>query len=490
MATTGEAAKSSGFIPLWGRFEVVFSGPSEGNPFTEIDFRAIFRHGNRHVEVLGFYDGEGRYRLRFMPDMEGDWRFSTKSSSPALDGHEGSFVVGAPETGVRGPVGIGSAHHFAYADRSIYRPFGTTCYAWAHQGAELERRTLATLASSPFNKLRMCVFPKHYDFNENEPELHPFERASGGGFDAERFSPPFFRHLEALVAELSLLGIEADLILFHPYDRWGYADMGREADERYVRYVVARFAAYRNVWWSMANEYDLMPGKATVDWDFLFRVLQEADPHGHLRSIHNCMGFYDHGKPWITHCSVQHNEVSRVSEWLDLYRKPVVVDECKYEGDLPRQWGNITGREMAHRLWEAFARGSYAGHGETYLGPGDVVWWSKGGTLRGECLPRAAFLRRIAEEGPPAGLEPIRPGELGRDARAASKAGDGYFIAYFGMGQPSYEDLSLPAGREYSIDLIDGWNMEVTRAPGSYSGDCRVALPGRTHMAIRIAALR
>ncbi len=32
------------------------------------------------------------------------------------------------------------------------------------------------------------------------------------------------------------LGIEADLILFHAYDRWGFSDMGRAADDRYVRY--------------------------------------------------------------------------------------------------------------------------------------------------------------------------------------------------------------------------------------------------------------
>ena len=37
--------------------------------------------------------------------------------------------------------------------------------------------------------------------------------------------------------------IEADLILFHPYDRWGYATMPAEADDRYLRYVIARLCA-------------------------------------------------------------------------------------------------------------------------------------------------------------------------------------------------------------------------------------------------------
>ena len=55
--------------------------------------------------------------------------------------------------------------------------------------------------------------------------------------------------------------IQADVILFHPYDIWGYCKMGKEFNERYVRYMIARISAYRNVWWSLANEFDLMaPG--------------------------------------------------------------------------------------------------------------------------------------------------------------------------------------------------------------------------------------
>jgi hypothetical protein len=83
------------------------------------------------------------------------------------------------------------------------------------------------------------VFPKHYAFNENEPERYPFpclargssawsgswavDVQSGWKFDFSRFEPDFFRHFEQRVAQLHDMGIEADLILFHPYDRWGFA---------------------------------------------------------------------------------------------------------------------------------------------------------------------------------------------------------------------------------------------------------------------------
>ena len=151
----------------------------------------------------------------------------------------------------------------------------------------MQQQTLETLKTSPFNKIRMCVFPKHYAYNQNEPELYPFERDDELNIDLERFSPVFCQHFERQVGALRALGIEADIIIFHPYDHWGHSRMDSETDDRYIRYLVARLAAYRNVWWSMANEFDFLAAKTMSDWDRFFRVLMEADPYNHLRGIHN-----------------------------------------------------------------------------------------------------------------------------------------------------------------------------------------------------------
>ena len=59
----------------------------------------------------------------------------------------------------------------------------------------------------------------------------------------------------------------------HPYDRWGFSDMGKEADDLYWRYCIARFSAYRNLWWSLANEYDLMKAKTLEDWEHYASLL-------------------------------------------------------------------------------------------------------------------------------------------------------------------------------------------------------------------------
>lgn len=160
----------------WGIFASAWSGPSSGNPFKDVQLQAKFSLGHRTVEVNGFYDGNGQYRVRFMPDTLGQWSFTTSSNVAALDGKSGGFTCGAPSGGNHGPVGVSHTWHFAYADGTPYRPVGTTCYAWSHQTDALEEQTLATLRTGPFNKMRMCIFPKDYVYNKNEPPFYPFPR--------------------------------------------------------------------------------------------------------------------------------------------------------------------------------------------------------------------------------------------------------------------------------------------------------------------------
>ena len=215
-------------IERWGIFELVLEGPTSGNPFIDVTLSAQFTYQNRVLEPDGFYDGDGVYRIRFMPDTPGEWRYVTKSNVPELDGQQGQFTCVEASEGNHGPVHVNNTFHFAYDDGTPFYSFGTTCYAWAHQGDDLEEQTLETLKEAPFNKMRMCVFPKDYIYNENEPVYYPFERDEKGQSDPTRFNPEFFRHFEQRVGQLCEMGIEADIIIFHPYDRWGYCDMDAE----------------------------------------------------------------------------------------------------------------------------------------------------------------------------------------------------------------------------------------------------------------------
>ena len=476
-------------VRLYGRFELTLAGPSHGNPFVDVRVGATVDGPEGAVAVPGFYDGDGVYRVRFMPQHPGEYSFTVTSNARSLQGVTGAFTAGAAAPGAHGPVRVADGFHFAYADGTRYRPIGTTAYVWTHQGDEIEERTLETLAAAPFTKVRMCVFPKSYLFNENEPELYPFEGSPETGFDVQRPSPAYWAHLEKRIDQLAGLGIQADLILFHGYDRWGFATMDQVADDRYVAYAVARLGAFANVWWSLANEYDLLFTKDSDDWERFAEIVQENDPAGHLLSIHNCRDFYDHSRPWVTHASIQRRDIYKTAEmtteWREQWGKPVVVDECAYEGNIDQGWGNITGEEMTRRFWEGAVRGGYVGHGETYVHPDDVLWWAKGGELRGSSPERIAFLRRILEEGP----DVLEPSPLDWDIPRAGVEGE-YLLYYFGFNQPTYRRFLLDPSSEYTIDVIDTWDMTVTRLDGTYSGRFRIPLPGKQFIAVRLQAVR
>lgn len=125
----------------WGLFELELNGPCSGNPFVDVDLTAEFKYNNRVLRPDGFYDGEGRYKVRFMPDTVGTWTYITRCNIAELDGISGEFVCVEAGEGNHGPVRVSNQYHFAYADGSPHFSFGTTCYARTHQREELQEQT-------------------------------------------------------------------------------------------------------------------------------------------------------------------------------------------------------------------------------------------------------------------------------------------------------------------------------------------------------------
>ena len=470
-------------------FEITLDGPQTENPFTDIELSAEFRFKNRTYYCEGFNDGKGKYKIRFMPDEEGEWSYSTSSNSENLNNQTGNFkcVMNHPEN--HGPVSVRDTFHFGYADGTPYLPVGTTCYAWVWQSDELVNQTLETLSNTSFNKIRMTVMPKTFStYINNEPPLYPFEGSKTEGWDFSRFNPEYFQYLEDKIEKLGDLGIEADLILFHPYDygKWGFDKMSVEQNIRYLRYLMARLSAYHNIWWSMANEYDMMR-KPTDEWEKYFRVIQTYDPHQHLLSIHNGQKFYDYSKPWITHLSIQTPYLEEIQDWRELYLKPVINDEPVYEGNIPHDWGNIPPEELVNRFWICWTRGAYCTHGETYLHPDNLLWWSKGGKLYGESPERIAFLHKIMKDAPAEGLYPFH--DEWNKKTYLYKTGE-YYIHYFGITQQAAAIIPLPENTAFKMDVIDTWNMTVTRLEGTFSGRVEIPLPGRPYMAVRAEKIK
>src|SRR5438046_8371649 len=93
-------------VEQWDCFELALNGPSTGNPFTDVDFSARFSNDEKSIDVAGFYDGEGVYRVRFMPGAQGVWRYETRSERRELDRKTGEFECVAPSRNNHGPVRV------------------------------------------------------------------------------------------------------------------------------------------------------------------------------------------------------------------------------------------------------------------------------------------------------------------------------------------------------------------------------------------------
>lgn len=515
--------------------ELTFEGREPEGSRAIVDVTGVFRHeeDGREITVKGFYAGKGRYKVRFLPEAAGVYTWTVTG---LVEG-KGDFTA-EPCTD-KGSVDHGhgivraDGTHFRYADGNWFYPFGTTVYALAHQSDALLNETLDTLAHAPFNKVRMCVFPKHYHYNHNEPRFYPFEKRADGSWDVDRPCCGFWDDLEATMGRLAALDIQIDLILFHPYDRWGFADLPQKDNLIYLDYLLRRFAAYSNLWWSLANEFDLCRSKSMQDWYEIEEFVASHDPFHHLESCHNCFGYWDAGRADITHESLQIKTLSFLDGEIYRNQKPVSVDECRYEGDVEEPWGNLSAAAMTQRFWEVMAQGAYCTHGETYLdrsvsNPDDaVLWWAKGGKLKGQSPARIRFLRDLAES-LPGPLEACEEGlaaktsrfgdmtedeyqkvleELPAGARRTAElvyrmdprqrermmagehkfighVGDEVYLFYYDTQCLSRANITLPEDQRYRIEVIDTWNMTRTTVVENVSGNLLVTLPGREYMAV------
>ncbi|GAB2964630.1 DUF5605 domain-containing protein [Streptomyces pseudoechinosporeus] len=303
-------------VPRWGIFEAELPGPGED---------VVFTHDGRHFTAAPYADESGRYRVRFLPDAEGEWQYTTVNG-PA------TFGCGPAAGGHHGPVRA-QGRGFLYADGEPFHPFGTTLTG-------VEEHTLRTLATAPFNRVRLRA-----------PADLPLPV------------------LDQQVLALGKLGIQAEVPLH-----------GRD-----IPATVSCLAAHHNVWWCVPDDPDL---HATV---------LEHDYGHHLLTVHGDARTTSFGAPWITHASVRLDQVRDVASLVAELDKPVVVDDCGAEGDAPQEPASLSAEEMVARIWEGLCLGGYVTHAEEY---GTRTWSSGGGALRGEAASRLDFLRALLADAP------------------------------------------------------------------------------------------
>lgn len=518
-------------------FELIFTGAAPVGSEVQADISAVFTNARENTKVKGFYAGNNTYKVRFYAENPGTYEWSVRAEVPACDGtimkleecgteeciaaEDGEVRQNGRWHGGRGVVRADGLH-FKYADGNRYQPFGTTVYALVHQEKALIDQTMETLKTAPFNKVRFCMFPKHYDYNHNDPEYFAFEKTADGKWDVHHPCYAYWDALEQRIGQLGEMGIQGDVILFHPYDCWGFAELSKEECLVYLDYCMRRLSAYPHLWWSLANEYDLMDHFEPQWWYDFSAFIAENDPYRHLCSNHNCIPYWDFKEENTTHCCIQDTCVRKVPQYQAKYGKPVIFDECCYEGDLQYPWGNISAFEMTDRFWCAVVLGGYCTHGEVFENEEEILWWAKGGTLKGQSPARIAFLRSIIEELP--GNPEPKVGQMASinyeevrakldDPEVAKKVGP-LITGIAGMSEPEFDNfitrhmevyghcgedaylryfstacngrgiMELPEEGSYDVEIIDVWKMTREKVLSGVNGKVEVKLPGKPGMAM------
>ena len=473
--------------------------------------------------VRAFYDGEnengeGVYKVRIYPEKTGEYKIIVKENEYNICAEKRLFCEPQPENSMHHGIVQPYETHFRYADGTWFYPFGTTVYALAHQSVEVIEQTFDTLSKNPFNKVRMCIFPKHYDFNKNEPEFFPFQKTADGKWDVNRPDFEFWHRMDAHIERLDAMGIQCDLILFHPYDKWGFSKLPMDDALTYLEYVIRRYAAMPHIWWSLANEYDLLDYEM-ADWEQFAEYLHQNELWHHLLSCHQIVTPWDFHNKNTTHICHQSGDVDQVGIWIRQFDKPLMIDETGYEGNIQFDWGNLSAFEMVNRFWITVAQGGYCTHGETLFKEDGLLWWAMGGTLIGESPARIRFLKELIDQMPgpltycgkymdetifnhykqtmkpedaPNDLVKLMlklPWEKGRHLAMAGKEYESCFeeqvyLKYYARHCTSIGALKLPEDKKYKVEMIDVWEMTRTTLLEYVSGKVEVKLPGKEGIAL------
>lgn len=456
-------------VEQWGILEIELkSEKTYKKPFSDVEIWAYFKKSGDLKKVYGFYDGDSVWKIRFMPQDIGEYSFSIESNASEFNGLNGKFMSMQPASNNHGPVKVVNTYHFSHADNTPFFVMGTTAYAWTYRPKEVREQTLKSFTKNGFNKIRMLVFPKHYTGQYSglnvsyEPPVYPFD-GTPGAFDFQSPNPEYFKNFEDRVKDLLDRGIQADVILFHPYDsgQWGIdKGMTREDDLIYLKYIIARLAAYRNVWWSLANEYNFF----RKDWDLIGSFIKTYDPYNHLISNHNIpFGDVFPNREWLSHVSYQHPDTyTFLLELKNKYKKPVINDEYQYEGNVQDDWGNSSAETTLMRHWLSVMAGGYGTHGEVFVIDGNKkdLFWSYGGTMVGESAPRLRYMKQIVETCP---FQEMKRDPINTDGHnwfSLSKDKD-FYLMFFRYDQPGKVVwFGLDNDSYYNTTVYDVWNCK------------------------------
>lgn len=397
--------------------------PDAANPFTDVAVtgEVVAPSGGEPIRVDGFCDAAdgSLFRLRFMPSQAGEHSFHVTYQQGAFrTTHSGRFTARASR--LAGPVRVDPEHPFHFIREGTGKHWfwnATTTYQLLAWDDQTIAESVDRLAKLGVNRIRVALTGRTKDGKRwNEPlvvrtakfafEMEPWlaarsESLEDPGYDVARFNLSLYRKAERLLQMCRQRDIVVSLIFYvdgadRGVDPFGKAAMGGPDEQRYYRYTIARFAAYANLMWDVANEYRLFRDDPWAEKMGAF--IKECDPYDHLTSTHGHGDFRFRRSPWADFAMYQSwDEHGGYAFMLKNRREqaaagrpmPQVNEEYGYEDHYPFPWGEKrlwparTADTRRRLAWEMTMAGCYQTTGErandgTGAGPDTGGGWVNG----------------------------------------------------------------------------------------------------------------
>jgi hypothetical protein len=331
------------------------SGPALAFTFTGTSGAAQ----GKIIEVQGFWDGGKTYRARFAPPAAGEWQWTSASNDSAMHGKTGTFncsgTLAEQHASAHGHVRESKnyPYTFEHDDGTPFFLIGDTQWSFSTAAiswpAEFQGYVDARAAQG-FNYVHGVLYQTYPEGNEVNEGGPPFFANN-----VDSLNPGFWQAFDRRVAYFNSKGIVVGLMFAWGDNAWQLF-ASREQAERFVRYVVTRYAAY-NLFWILAGEYE--EAAPAGGYDFIGNLVRAQDPYRHPITIHTVNTSADDfgNTPWHTTIYQQIFHARQVTADRR-FNKPVVNSEFGYEGDQAAE-------EVRQDAWEISMRGGFFVYGDT-----------------------------------------------------------------------------------------------------------------------------
>lgn len=293
-------------IGRWDQFECAITNTTMyQDPYRDVTLKAVFvRPDGNEVAFWGFYDGGTTWRLRFMPDQLGTWKYMAEFSD-GTHTVNGSFnCVESDVPGLVGPYGANSIWFgFKGGEPFLIRSLhcGDRFFAknwddpYDKNDGEKRKVFLNWAQSRGYNTLSIA---SHY--------LNRRSKGRGHGWETPDLWPPNAAEYQRM--EMILDDLASRRIVVFPFAGFFGRDSNfpRHPDDQilYLRYTLARLGAYWNLLFNVAGPEPILRSKPFLTFGEICRLgsdIRSLDVFGHALTVHNATGddIY-RGQPWFS----------------------------------------------------------------------------------------------------------------------------------------------------------------------------------------------